>query len=227
MLQFAIIIFAILILSFGINMMLSYATGGLYRIFVAPGIILHELSHALFCLLTGAKVVSINLFKKDGGEVKHGHSKIPILGSILISLSPFVIGALAIFFLSKYIGFKSIDISDFSLNAQSIVHWFADSIKSIDFSNAKTVIAFYLVLSIAVTMTPSVQDMRNIIFSILVLLIIIFIVFKYTAFRPNLSFLFTPELASILITVLALLILAFILSIVIFAIKNMFFASNI
>jgi hypothetical protein len=224
MLQFAIIIFSILILSFGINMMLSYSTGGFYRVFVAPGIVLHELSHAFFCLLTGAKVISINMFKKEGGEVKHGHSKVPILGPILISLSPFVIGALAIFFLSKYIGFKSLNIREVSFNAQSIVHWLIDSIKSINFRSARTAVAFYLVLSIAVTMTPSVEDMRNILLSLLVLLGVVFIVFKYSTFRPNLGFLITPELISILITILALLILAFFLSIVVFAIKNMFSA---
>lgn len=224
MLNFAIIIFAILVLSFGINMMLSYATGGFYRVFVAPGIVLHELSHAFFCLLTGAKVTSINMFKKDGGEVKHGHSKIPVLGPILISLAPFFIGAVAIFFLSKFIGFRSIDASGISLNFPSMIHTFSDSIKSINFSSYKTVVAFYLVLSIAVTMTPSVVDMRNILFSILILLIAAFIIIRYTHFRPNLSFLVTPELVSILITILALLILAFIFSIVIFAIKNMFSA---
>jgi hypothetical protein len=227
MLQFVIIIIAILILSFGINMMLSYSIGGFYRIFVAPGIILHELSHAFFCLLTGAKVISIDMFKKEGGEVKHGHSKVPILGPILISLAPFAVGAIAIYFLSKYIGFKTMSINDFSFNAQSIVPWFVESMKSINFGNVRTVIAFYLVLSVAVTMTPSVTDMKNIFFSIITVLIAVFIIARYTSFRPNLSFLITPELVSILITVLALLILAFFLSIVIFAIKNMFSAPSI
>ena len=203
-------------------MMLSYATGGFYRIFVAPGIILHELSHAFFCLLTGAKVTAIDMFKKDGGEVKHGHSKVPILGPILISLSPFFIGAIAIFFLSRFIGFRSLDVTQVSFNAPGLLHWVIDSLKSIDFGSYRTIIAFYLVLSIAVTMTPSVVDMRNILFSILVLLLAAYIIIKYTSFRPDLSFLLRPELMSILVTILALLILAFIFSIVVFAIKNMF-----
>lgn len=227
MLQFVIIIISILVLSFGINMMLSYSTGGFYRIFVAPGIILHELSHAFFCLLTGAKVISIDMFKKEGGEVKHGHSKVPILGPILISLAPFVVGALAIFFLSKYVGFKTIGISEISFNFQSVSQWFIESMKSINFGNIRTVVAFYLVLSIAVTMIPSVTDMKNIFFSIIAVFIVVFIIIRYTSFRPNLSFLITPELVSILITVLALLILAFFLSIVIFAIKNMFSPTSI
>lgn len=222
MLQLSVIIFAILVLSFGINMMLSYATGGFYRIFVAPGIILHELSHAFFCLLTGAKVSAINVFKPDGGEVKHGHSRIPIIGPVLISLAPFFVGAIAIFFLSKFIGFKSLDISDIQLNAPSIMNSLIESLESINFSSVKTIVAFYLVLSIAVTMTPSVIDMRNILFSILVLLLAAFIIYKYTNFRPDLSFLATPELMSILITILALLIVAFIFSIFVFAIKNLF-----
>ena len=42
-----------------------------FRLFVAPGIIVHEYSHALACLLTGTKIHEIKLFKRDGGHVKH------------------------------------------------------------------------------------------------------------------------------------------------------------
>ena len=43
--------------------------GKKYRIFLAPGVIVHELSHAVACRLTGAKIKEINFFLWDGGLV--------------------------------------------------------------------------------------------------------------------------------------------------------------
>ncbi len=45
--------------------------GKIYRIFVTPGILVHELSHALACLLMGAKVTDMTIFDKEGGHVTH------------------------------------------------------------------------------------------------------------------------------------------------------------
>jgi len=38
---------------------------------LAAGVIIHELSHALFALLTGAKVTEVALFKPDGNSLGH------------------------------------------------------------------------------------------------------------------------------------------------------------
>ncbi|MGE0433139.1 MAG: M50 family metallopeptidase [Planctomycetota bacterium] len=51
-----------------------------FRLFVAPGIIVHEYSHALACLLTGTKIHEIKLFKRDGGHVKHEKPNATLLG---------------------------------------------------------------------------------------------------------------------------------------------------
>jgi hypothetical protein len=56
---------------------------------IAPGVAVHELSHALACLLTGAKIHSMVLFRSDGsGEVRHGPPKIKYIGDMLIALAP-------------------------------------------------------------------------------------------------------------------------------------------
>ncbi len=51
-----------------------------FRLFVAPGIIVHEYSHALACLITGTKIHEIRLFKREGGHVKHDNPAPTILG---------------------------------------------------------------------------------------------------------------------------------------------------
>lgn len=200
-------------------MLLLNSVGPFYRLIVVPGVILHELSHAFACFITGAKVTGISMFKKDGGEVKHGHSSIPVLGPIIISIAPFIIGALAIFLLSKLIGFKAINLTEYDFNPQNISLLIKSTFGTLDLSKFKTWIALYLVLSVAVTMIPSVQDMKNILFSLIVLFGVIFVIYRYTHFRPDLTFLLRPELFVVLTSVLFLLIITLILSILIFAIK--------
>ncbi|MEZ5990988.1 MAG: M50 family metallopeptidase [Planctomycetota bacterium] len=56
---------------------------------IAPGVAVHELSHAAACVVTGAKVHSMVLFRSDGsGEVKHGKPKLKYFGDVMISLAP-------------------------------------------------------------------------------------------------------------------------------------------
>jgi len=156
-----------------------------YRIFVAPGIIVHELSHAFFCIATGAKVTSIDFFDKEGGSVTHTKSKIPIIGNILISLAPLLVGVVLIYFLSKYLGLNEIgflkNLKDFTL-----FNW----------------LVFYLIFSIAITMTPSRQDILNIIISLAVLVIIFWLLLIYANLGEIVGKLNLDNIAAILKTVL-------------------------
>lgn len=222
MFSLAVIIVAIFFLSFAINMLMLNSVGPFFRLFVVPGVIVHELSHAFACFVTGAKVTGISMFKKDGGEVRHGHSSIPILGPIFISTAPFIIGALVIFLLSKLIGFKAINLTEYDFNPQNIMLLVKSTFGTLDLSKVKTWIALYLVLSVAVTMIPSIQDMKNIFFSFIVLSAITFLVYRYTHFRPDLTFLLQPELFVVLTSVLFLLIIALILSILFYIVKAAF-----
>ena len=222
MFSFVVIIIAILVLSFAINMLLLYSVGPFYRIFVIPGVVVHELSHAFACFITGAKVTGISMFKKEGGEVRHGHPSVPILGPILISTAPFIIGAILIFLLSKLIGFKPINLIDFDFTPTNAVFLIKTSFSSLNLAAIKTWIGLYLVLSIAMTMIPSLQDMKNMLLSLIFIFIAVFVIIRYTNFRPDLSFLLRPELFVVLTSVLFLLTAALILSMIIFAVKGMF-----
>ena len=52
-----------------------------------PGIILHELSHAIACVVLGVKITKIKWISKDGGFVIHEHKK--SYKTIIISVMPF------------------------------------------------------------------------------------------------------------------------------------------
>ena len=224
MFSFVVIIIAILVLSFAINMLLLYSVGPFYRIFVIPGVVVHELSHAFACFITGAKVTGISMFKKDGGEVRHGHSSIPVLGTILISTAPFVIGAVLIFLLSKLIGFKPMNLIDFDFTPSNAAFLIKTSFSSLNLAAVKTWIGLYLVLSISMTMIPSLQDMKNMLLSLIFVFIVVFTIIRYTNFRPDMSFLLRPELFVVLTSVLFLLIIVLILSMIIYAAKTAFSA---
>lgn len=58
----------------------------LSRVFF-PGIILHELSHAIACVALGVKIKKIKWISKEGGFVIHEHNK--SYKTIIISVMPF------------------------------------------------------------------------------------------------------------------------------------------
>ncbi len=216
------LILTIIITSYVINAILLLSVGGVYRVFVAPGVIVHEMSHALGCVLTGAKIKSIEVFKKEGGEVKHTQPKIPIIGQIIISLAPFVVGFLAIYFLAKVIGVKPIE-ADFMRNLSSdtvLSLWKA--VKGIEYQELKSWLALYLIISIAVTMTPSTRDLRNVFLSLVSLAAIIYFLVRYLSVDVHIDNILRPEFLAILATTTLVLCLALLLSIIVAAIINIF-----
>lgn len=211
--KLAVIILIILIIAFLIDFLLIRSVlGKAYRIFVAPGVILHELAHTLMCLLTGAKMSKISFFEKTGGSVEHTQSKIPIIGPILISLAPFAAGSVAIYFLSKTLGLSQIDFQTLHFSQNNIFNFIGSIFRSIHLTSAKDWIIVYLVLSIAVTMTPSWQDFKNIIGSLLLIGITIFFINYFHLINFADVNVPTP-MFSLLFTVILLLLLSLILSI--------------
>lgn len=218
-----IMIVLTLLLSFLVNFFLvGSVLGQSYRVFVAPGVILHELSHALFCLLTGAKIKKIALFDKEGGSVEHEQSKVPVIGPILISLAPFVTGSIAIFFFAKWLGLKEMDLSSLTFSYDGVISFLKSIIHGLDLTNYKNWIIIYLALSVAVTMTPSKQDVKNIAITFIALSLIIFSLVQFTSFNLGLSFIPVDKIILLLNMVAVLLILSLILSIIIFTLGKFF-----
>ena len=107
--------FAVILLGYGIHLLgLTLATlAGLFmhswsisliiNYLFFPGVMLHELAHALFAVLTGAKVTKLVLFKKEGDTLGHvefrhrGGALLVAFQNIFISSAPMFVGGAVLF----------------------------------------------------------------------------------------------------------------------------------
>lgn len=99
-----------LAIGFIIIIFLSYALSGLWLKYAStkmtqglllPGAIVHELSHALMCLVTGTTIKELNLFTSNSTGIKYDKPRIPLLFDFIIAVAPMFGCAFFIFFISK------------------------------------------------------------------------------------------------------------------------------
>lgn len=139
----------------------------IFYIFLYPGVILHELSHLLFCFLTFARVKKVKLFSSTGGFVEYENPKIPIIGNFLVSVAPFILGSIVIFYLSKIM---NVDFVSF-------------------ISSAKYYVYLYLCVTILITLFPSSQDFKNAPFIFLFAILVAFL-YLYSLASPQVQDIF-------------------------------------
>ena len=109
-----------------------------YYLLLFPGIIFHELSHTIACLITLTRIKSLKLFSKTGGFVIHDKPRFLAI-SFFISAAPIISGTLVIYFSIRYLHSNSIS---------SMI-------------NVSSIFLLYLLSSILITMLPSKQDILN------------------------------------------------------------------
>lgn len=124
------------------------------------GALIHELSHAIFCILTGAKIKKIAIFS-SAPQVTHNKSKIPILGQMLISLAPMIGGILFLYFINHFWLKDYITINSISS--------FVDILKSpllilsqINIFTWQGLVIILVSLNTGAMIGPSTQDLKNI-----------------------------------------------------------------
>lgn len=141
---------------------------------IAPGVAIHELSHAAACVLTGAKIHSMVLFRSDGsGEVKHGPPKIKYFGDVAISLAPLLGCTLALVLLGILlrapVNFYSVTASHVHPNqlqfvADLVVLVWDDLVlffKASSLTDWRTWVFLYFAMCFTMSMAPSRQDLKN------------------------------------------------------------------
>lgn len=111
-------------------------TGKTYRYLLAPGVIVHEYSHAIACILTGARIKEVRLFDRNGGRVVHEEPRVPG-GQGLISVAPVLGAGIVVYLLARllvpaFVGYGDLEISSwqfllFALLASSVVAVMAPS----------------------------------------------------------------------------------------------------
>ncbi|PIZ99025.1 MAG: hypothetical protein COX77_02745 [Candidatus Komeilibacteria bacterium CG_4_10_14_0_2_um_filter_37_10] len=66
------------------------------------GAFIHELSHAILCILTGAKIVEFKVFSRQP-HVSHLSSRLPLIGQLLISIAPIFGGLFFLYAINYYL----------------------------------------------------------------------------------------------------------------------------
>lgn len=124
---------------------------GKYRWIIWPGVIIHELSHAIVGKLMGAKIKDISLFSKTGGSVTHTSPRIPIIGMPLTSIAPLFGCTLALLGVMYIFGYQD-SLTSFSTIPSSFVE---------NYKHWQWWVFVYLAIAIACPIAPSNHDFKN------------------------------------------------------------------
>ena len=139
--------------------------GAFWIYLTSPGVAVHELGHAFFCLVFNHKIIAIKLFENDTrnnrlGYVKYRYSNsyYQRIGTFFVSTGPIWFGVASIFILSKLLlpdGMISTG-SDFRILMKTFVSGFF----TVEFwTSWKTWLWFYLSFSIFVHIELSKADL--------------------------------------------------------------------
>lgn len=130
------------------------------RLSYYAGTLVHECSHALVCLLTGAHIQKFKVFSREP-QVVHGPSRIPFIGGALISIAPLFGGLLFLWLMNHYLlggvfsfGQSSADWLQPVTNALGLLA----QLRPFEWQSWLVV---FLALNIGAMLGPSIQDLRN------------------------------------------------------------------
>jgi len=166
-----IIIILITIFGYFSNLLNNkYLNYKIVRILYFLGAFIHESSHAIMCIFTGAKIEKMEIFSAQP-KVVHRKSKIPIIGQMLRYLSPIAGGFLFIFLINKFVLNNLITIES-SSNWKEIFKISFNFISQINLLSWQGIVFVLLLLNSGAMMGPSFQDIKNIWPALLVLLFV-------------------------------------------------------
>ncbi len=142
----------------------------LYLLIRAPGVVLHECSHIIGCLVTGARIHSIVFFSPEGGSVTYSRPALPLIGDVVIGTAPLFLLPLVLSFItwvfSTFFGcifpvFPATIESPAALVdlGRSILGTFPDNL--LTRFNAWILLFLYLTVSLVLSAAPSTRDMKN------------------------------------------------------------------
>ena len=131
------------------------------------GAFIHESSHALLCILTGAKIHKYKVISEQP-QVTYSNSKIPILGNLLISIAPILGGLTFLFFLNKFFLANQFIMPAFE-NWKFLTNDFLKFFTQINLAKWQDWVAIFLFLNMGAMIGPSPQDLKNVWWLIIIL----------------------------------------------------------
>lgn len=189
----------------------------------APGVIVHECTHIIGCLIMGAKIQHVVFFSETGGSVSYSKPVIPYFGDVVISMAPLfgiplvLVGITWVF--QTYFGCYFPSFPDYLDTTRSVQELSGDLINLfyqnlIVHFNAWFFLYLYLTISLAVSMAPSGQDIKNAAIGIVIILIAgIVILWSNIPIIVNALFAVTRILGTGISLGLVFVLIAFIVSI--------------
>lgn len=141
-----------------------YLNYGVVRALYYVGAFVHEMSHAVLCLLTGAKIVEFKVFSSQP-RVVHQKSKILFLGEFLISSAPIAGGLLFLFLINHFLLGNYFSVSPIFSTTQDWRSILAEPFKIIAQFNLlqwQSWVMILLSFNAGAMLGPSPRDLRNV-----------------------------------------------------------------
>jgi hypothetical protein len=138
---------------------------GITRLLYYIGALVHETSHAILCVLTGAKIEEFTVFAEQP-QVVHQKSKIPFLGELLISAAPIAGGLLFLFLINRfalgnYFTMPPVQFSSW-LDWRSILAAPLSLLIQINLLRWQSWVVILLCFSAGAMLGPSTRDLKNV-----------------------------------------------------------------
>lgn len=182
-----------------------------YLLLIAPGIVVHEISHTIAAISMGAEIKHVNFFSKSGGHVVHTQPKVPLIGQFFISFAP-VVGQIFFILLISRLAAPHL----FNLSWQN--YSFRDLgkvISQLQWGSITTWILVYVIISSCLAIAPSKKDLNNAFIGIIFMSLIIFYLFYSNIiinFKPYFEMILPALwLSVLLISLITLILLPFVI----------------
>jgi hypothetical protein len=159
-----------------------------FRLLYYLGALVHESSHALLCLVTGAKIIEFEAFSA-APHVTHTKSRLPIIGGLLISAAPIFGGLLFLYLVKFFVLGDYFALLSPHESWQSILLTPITFLLQLNLLNWKSWIFILLLLNSGAMLGPSLQDIKNIWLAYIILF-----------------FVFIPEISSLCLLATTLII---------------------
>ena len=184
-LAFAFGFIVITFTSFGIEKLWSkYLNLKIVKSFLFPGAVIHELSHAFLCLITGTTIKELNIFKlENSGGLQYDRPKVPYLFDFLIATSP-VFGCAFVLILTSIILGNPIQVSeslpnemtfsmklvfDFAKNFLDMIWLTLNAFWKIGFHSINSILFIIASIIFTVSMAPHKRDIKYIVLGFIIL----------------------------------------------------------